>query len=34
MTKTKASTSLKQLIDTNHLRLQTMEWVERTNNTK
>ena len=34
MTKAKASTSLRQLIDTNHLRLQTMEWVERTNNTK
>jgi len=34
MTKTKSSTSLRQLIDTNHLRLQAMEWVERTNNTK
>jgi hypothetical protein len=31
MTKSKASTALKKLIDTNYLELQTMEWVERTN---
>ena len=29
MTKGKASTALKKLIDTNYLKLQTMEWVER-----
>ena len=29
MTKGKASTALKKLIDTNYLELQTMEWVER-----
>ena len=27
MTKSKASTALKKLIDTNYLELQTMEWV-------
>ena len=31
MTKSKASTALKKLIDTNYLELQTMEWVKRTN---
>ena len=29
MTKGKASTALKKLIDTNYLELQTMEWVVR-----
>ena len=29
MTKGKASTALKKLIDTNYLELQTMEWVKR-----
>ena len=29
ITKGKASTTLKKLIDTNYLELQTMEWVER-----
>ena len=29
ITKGKASTALKKLIDTNYLKLQTMEWVER-----
>ena len=28
ITKGKASTALKRLIDTNYLKLQTMEWVE------
>ena len=30
MTKAKASTALKQLIDTNTIQLETVEWVERT----
>jgi hypothetical protein len=30
LTKSKASTALKQLIDTNTVQLQTVEWVERT----
>ena len=30
MTKAKASTALKQLIDTNTVQLETVEWVERT----
>ena len=30
MTKSKPSTALKRLIDTNHIELKTMEWVERT----
>ena len=29
MTKGKAFTAFKKLIDTNYLELQTMEWVER-----
>ena len=29
ITKGKASTAFKKLIDTNYLELQTMEWVER-----
>ena len=29
MTKGKAFTALKKLIDTNYLKLQAMEWVER-----
>ena len=29
MIKGKVSTALKKLIDTNYLKLQTMEWVER-----
>jgi hypothetical protein len=29
MTKGKASTALKKLIDTNYLELQAIEWVER-----
>ena len=29
MTKGKASTALKKLINTKYLKLQTMEWVER-----
>jgi hypothetical protein len=30
MTKSKPSTALKRLIDTNRIKLETMEWVERT----
>ena len=29
ITKSKAFTALKKLIDTNYLKLQAMEWVER-----
>jgi hypothetical protein len=29
LTKSKASTALKQLIDTNTVQLETVEWVER-----
>jgi hypothetical protein len=29
MTKSKPSTALKQLIDTNYIELKAMEWVER-----
>ena len=33
MTKEKPSTALKQLIDTNKVRLEVVEWVERGENT-
>ena len=34
MTKSKASTALKTVIDTNRINLDTIEWVERANNIK
>ena len=34
MTKAKATIALKQLIDTNIVQLETIEWVERTKKTR